>query len=170
MSPPGYDVVVIGAGIVGSAIARELAGHKLSVALLEARDDVGDGTSKANTAILHTGYDAKPGTLESTMVSRGYHLLSQYATDTGIPIEPTGAILVAWDQEQLDALPSLKDKAQANGYHHCELIDTDAVYAQLPARRHDGARRVDHLHLDGQSCAGHRRCQPRCHSVDQSPR
>jgi glycerol-3-phosphate dehydrogenase len=131
-TPTGYDAVVIGAGIVGSAIARELAGHQLSVALLEGRDDVGDGTSKANTAILHTGYDAKPGTLESAMVSRGYHLLSEYATRTGIPIERTGAILVAWDQEQFDALPSLKDKAEANSYHRCELIDADAVYTQVP--------------------------------------
>src|SRR5882757_124829 len=128
-----YDVVVIGAGIVGSAIARELSGHQLTVALVEARDDVGDGTSKANTAILHTGFDAKPGTLESAMVSRGYHLLSEYARHTGIPIENTGAILVAWDEEQLNALPSLRDKAEANGYRHCELIDADSVYAQLPA-------------------------------------
>ncbi len=104
-TPQVFDVVVIGAGIVGSAIARELAGYELSVALLDARSDVGDGTSKANTAILHTGYDAKPGTLESAMVSRGYHLLSEYAKLTGIPIEHTGAILVAWDQEQLEALP-----------------------------------------------------------------
>jgi glycerol-3-phosphate dehydrogenase len=128
-----FDVAVIGAGIVGSAVARELAGHQLSVALLEARDDVGDGTSKANTAILHTGFDAKPGTLESAMVSRGYHLLSEYAAQTGIPIEHTGAILVAWDQEQLDTLPSLKEKAEGNGYRHCEIIDADAVYAQIPA-------------------------------------
>ncbi|MBN3455984.1 NAD(P)/FAD-dependent oxidoreductase [Mycobacterium sp. DSM 3803] len=127
-----YDVAVIGAGIVGSAIARELSGHQLSVALLEARDDVGDGTSKANTAILHTGFDAKPGTLESAMVSRGYHLLSDYATHTGIPIEHTGAILVAWDGEQLAALPGLKDKAEANGYHRCEIVDSDAVYAAVP--------------------------------------
>lgn len=128
----GYDVVVIGAGIVGSAIARELAGHHVSVALLDARDDVGDGTSKANTAILHTGFDAKPGTLESAMVARGYRLLSDYAVPTGIPIERTGAILVAWDAEQLEALPALQDKAAANGYRHCELIDAAAVYAQLP--------------------------------------
>jgi glycerol-3-phosphate dehydrogenase len=131
--PSDYDVVVIGAGIVGSAIARELSGHQLTVALVEARDDVGDGTSKANTAILHTGFDAKPGTLESALVSRGYHLLSEYARHTGIPIENTGAILVAWDEEQLNALPSLRDKAEANGYLHCELIDADSVYAQLPA-------------------------------------
>ncbi|MGW4101203.1 FAD-dependent oxidoreductase [Mycobacterium sp. NPDC004974] len=128
----GFDVVVIGAGIVGSAIARELSGHQLSVALLESRDDVGDGTSKANTAILHTGFDAKPGTLESTMVSRGYQLLSDYAKHTGIPVEHTGAILVAWDDEQLDALPGLKEKAEANGYHQCELVDSAAVYAAVP--------------------------------------
>jgi glycerol-3-phosphate dehydrogenase len=127
-----YDVVVIGAGIVGAAIARDLAGHQLSVALLEARADVGDGTSKANTAILHTGFDAKPGTLESSMVSRGYQLLSEYARHTDIPIERTGAILVAWDDEQVDALPALKEKAEANGYHRCEIIGGDAVYAALP--------------------------------------
>jgi glycerol-3-phosphate dehydrogenase len=127
-----YDVAVIGAGIVGAAIARELTGYDLTVALLEARDDVGDGTSKANTAILHTGFDAKPGTLESTLVRRGYRLLSDYAAATGIPVERTGAILVAWDREQLDALPALRDKAEANGYHRCEVIDADAVYAQLP--------------------------------------
>jgi glycerol-3-phosphate dehydrogenase len=130
---PVFDVVVVGAGIVGSAIARELAGHELRVALLDARDDVGDGTSKANTAILHTGFDAKPGTLESRLVSRGYRLLSEYARTTGIPVERTGALLVAWDQEELDALPGLRDKAQANGYQRCELVDATEVYRQVPA-------------------------------------
>ncbi|WP_019972192.1 NAD(P)/FAD-dependent oxidoreductase [Mycobacterium sp. 141] len=128
-----YDVVIVGAGIVGSAIARELSGYRLSVALLEARDDVGDGTSKANTAILHTGFDAKPGTLESAMVSRGYQLLSEYAKHTGIPVEHTGAILVAWDAEQLEALPGLRDKAVANGYDRCEIVDAAAVYAAVPS-------------------------------------
>ncbi|WP_319434122.1 NAD(P)/FAD-dependent oxidoreductase [Mycobacterium sp. RTGN5] len=127
-----YDVVVIGAGIVGSAIARELGGRRLSVALVEARDDVGDGTSKANTAILHTGFDAKPGTLESRLVRRGYALLSDYATATGIPVERTGAILVAWDDEQLDVLPTLKAQAEANEYRHCELIDAATVYERIP--------------------------------------
>jgi len=133
-SPTGdvVDVAVIGAGIVGSAIARDLSGYHLSVALLDARDDVGDGTSKANTAILHTGFDAKPGTLESALVARGYRLLSEYAAQTGIPVERTGAILVAWDDEQLDALAGLQDKANANGYQRCELIGIDQVYAQLP--------------------------------------
>ncbi|MCW2641937.1 MAG: ferredoxin [Dactylosporangium sp.] len=128
-----FDVVVIGAGIVGAAIARELAGYALSIAVLEARDDVGDGTSKANTAILHTGFDAKPGTLESRLVRDGCALLTEYAEQTGIPVERTGALLVAWNSEELDVLPGLREKARANGYEHCELVDAAEVYRQVPA-------------------------------------
>ncbi len=126
------DVAVIGAGIVGSAITREIAGTRSTVALVEARADVGDGTSKANTAILHTGFDARPGTLEARLVARGYALLGAYAEQTGIPVERTGALLVAWTEEELDTLPSLKEKAEQNGYHRCELIDADAVYSRIP--------------------------------------
>ena len=127
-----FDVAVIGAGLVGSAIARELAGTHLSVALVEGRADVGDGTSKANTAILHTGFDATPGTLESTLVARGYHLLGRYAEQTGIPVERTGAVLVAWTEDELQALPGLAAKAGANGYGACALIGADEVRAMVP--------------------------------------
>ncbi len=126
------DVAVVGAGLVGSAIARELAGTRLRVALVEARADVGDGTSKANTAILHTGFDAKPGTLESRLVARGYHLLGAYAVETGIPVERTGALLVAWTDEEVAALPGLEAKAEANGYDACRLVDSEEVYATVP--------------------------------------
>lgn len=126
------DVAVVGAGLVGAAIARELAGTRLRVALVEARADVGDGTSKANTAILHTGFDAKPGTLESRLVARGHDLLGDYATRTGIPVERTGALLVAWTDEELGTLPVLKEKAEANGYDACRLVDADDVYAAVP--------------------------------------
>ncbi|MQY15054.1 putative MG039-like protein [Streptomyces sp. RB5] len=130
---PSYDVAVIGAGVVGAAIARELSGYDLRVALLDARDDVGEGTSKANTAILHTGFDASPGTLESRLVRRGYALLSAYAETTGIPVERTGALLVAWTEEELEALPGLREKAVRNGYSHCALVSAAEVYEQVPA-------------------------------------
>jgi glycerol-3-phosphate dehydrogenase len=134
-----YDVAVIGAGVVGTAIARELAGHRLRVALLDARGDVGDGTSKANTAILHTGYDTKPGTLESRLVRRGYELLGEYAARTGVAVERTGAVLVAWNQDEMEALPGLRERALENGSEGCELIDAAGVYRELPALG-DGVR------------------------------
>jgi glycerol-3-phosphate dehydrogenase len=115
-SPPRYDVAIIGAGVVGTAIARALAQHRLDVVLLEAGDDVGAGTSKANTAILHTGFDTKPGTLESRLVRRGYALLSAYGPGAGIPIERIGALLVAWDAEQAARLPEIEANARATGY------------------------------------------------------
>ena len=98
--PLDTDVAIAGGGVVGCAIARELTRFRLRVTLLEAGPDVGAGTSKANTALLHTGFDAKPGTLEARLVARGYELLGAYAERVGIPVERTGALLVAWTEEQ----------------------------------------------------------------------
>ncbi|MFD1860274.1 FAD/NAD(P)-binding oxidoreductase [Aeromicrobium camelliae] len=128
-----YDITIIGAGVVGTAIARALSRRDLSVALVDSADDVGEGTSKANTAILHTGFDAKPGTLESRLVSRGYALLSDYAAQTGIPLERTGAVLVAWTEEELGNLPGLRDRAIENGYDRCELLTAEEVYTAVPS-------------------------------------
>jgi glycerol-3-phosphate dehydrogenase len=127
------DVAVIGGGVVGCAVARELAGYQISLALLEAGGDVGEGTSKANTAILHTGFDAMPGSLESELVARGYALLSDYSAVVGIPVERTGAVLVAWTAADLDALPGLRERAAKNGYDRCELVGAGAVYAMVPS-------------------------------------
>ncbi|MGW1974477.1 FAD-dependent oxidoreductase [Streptomyces sp. NPDC001889] len=127
-----HDITVVGAGVVGSAIARELARHRLRTALIDASDDVGNGTSKANTAILHTGFDAVPGTLESRLVREGQRMLSAYAAETGIPVEPLGALLVAWNREQLDALPALAAKAVRNDYHRARIIGADEVYRREP--------------------------------------
>lgn len=126
------DVLVIGAGVIGCAIARELGRYDLDVALVDASDDIGNGTSKANTAILHTGFDASPGTLESTLVARGHTLLSEYAAQAGIPVEPLGALLVAWDQEQLAGLDGIQDKAARNGYRRTRRVPIDELYAREP--------------------------------------
>ena len=127
-----HDVVVVGAGVVGCAVARAMSHHRLDgevvrVALVDARPDIGAGTSKANTAILHTGFDAVPGSVESRLVARGAELLHAYAPGAGISIERTGAVLVAWDDEQAARLPELAAKAATNGYHAAQVLDAAEV-------------------------------------------
>ncbi len=126
------DVVIIGAGVVGTAIARTLARYALDIVLLDAAPDVGTGTSKANTAILHTGFDAKPGSLESRLLRQGSALLRSYAAQAGIPAERTGALLVAWTAEQLAALPGIEANARANGYQAIRPVRAGELYAREP--------------------------------------
>src|SRR5918996_1338852 len=126
------DVVIVGAGVVGAAIARELTLYELDVTLLEAGPDVGAGTSKANTALLHTGFDAKPGTLEARLVPRGCELLAPYAARVGIPPEHTGALLVAWDEEQRGEFEPIVERSRANGYDAIRELDADELYRREP--------------------------------------
>jgi len=127
-----WDVAIIGAGVVGAAIARALAAFDLRCLLLDAADDVGTGTSKANTAILHTGFDAKPGSLESRLLTRGSGLLRTYAEQAGIAVERTGAVLAAWTAEQAAALPSIAEGARANGYLPVRELSAAEVYEREP--------------------------------------
>ena len=145
--PHDIDVAIVGAGVVGCAIARELSGFRLRVTLLEAGPDVGAGTSKANTALLHTGFDAKPGTLEARLVARGYKLLGEYAERVGIPVERTGALLVAWDDEQVGALPAIAAQARANGTDLREL-GVEELYEREP---HLGPGALGALEVPGES-------------------
>ena len=131
-SDGSYDVAIVGAGDVGTAIARELAGFDLRIALIEAGPDVGAGTSKANTAILHTGFDAKPGSLEARLVARGHDLLLAYAEEVGIPIERTGALLVAWDSEQHGRFGAITENAEACGYGKIREVGVDELYRREP--------------------------------------
>ena len=130
MTPAQADVVVIGAGVVGTAIARTLARYSLDLVLLDAAPDVGTGTSKANTAILHTGFDAKPGSLESQLLRRGSTLLRAYAEAAGIPVEHTGALLVAWTPEQAASLPGIEENARRNGYLAVRPVAAAELYSR----------------------------------------
>jgi len=126
------DVVLVGAGVVGTAIARTLARYSLDCVLADAACDVGTGTSKANTAILHTGFDAKPGSLESRLLTRGSVLLREYAAATGIPVERTGALLVAWTPEQEASLPGIAANARRNGDIAVRPVGAAELYAREP--------------------------------------
>ena len=127
-----YDIAIIGAGVVGTAIARELSRYDLDCILLEAKPDVGMGTSKANTAIWHTGFDAKTGTLEAKLLQRSYPLMKDFMEEAGVPVEELGGLLVAWTQEQHDNLPALLEKAHNNGVTDVRIISASEVYELEP--------------------------------------
>lgn len=127
-----YDIAIIGAGAVGCAMARELSRYQLKIALLEANSDVGMGTSKASTAIWHTGYDAKPGSLEAVLLKRSYKLMQEYLPEANIAHELLGGLLIAWNQDQLDTLPKLLKQAHANGEMDVRIISADEIYQREP--------------------------------------
>ncbi|NWF64585.1 MAG: FAD-dependent oxidoreductase [Chloroflexi bacterium] len=127
-----YDITIIGAGAVGCAMARELSRYNLKVALLEANSDVGMGTSKASTAIWHTGYDAKPGSLEAKLLRRSYALMKDYMPEANIAHEVLGGLLIAWNQEQFETLPTLLKQAQDNGEMDVRIISSEEIYQREP--------------------------------------
>lgn len=127
----GHDVAIIGAGDVGAAIARELARFELDVVMFDS-GDVGAGTSKANTALLHVGFDSEPGTLEADLVGRGHRLLRAYASKVGIPVQRTGGLLVAWNEEELARLSEIEATARACGTTNMKRLRPHHVYRREP--------------------------------------
>lgn len=115
------DVVVIGAGAVGCAIARELSKYQIDVIVVDKNEDVGGDASKSNSAIIHTGYDAAPGTLESQLVVAANDMYDEITKDLDIPFKRIGAILPAITQEQFDKLPEIKEKAFRNHVYDVEF-------------------------------------------------
>lgn len=121
------DVAIIGAGVVGSSIARELSRYRLEVALVEKDADVANGTTKANSAIIHTGFDATPHTLESQLVAQANWMYDDLCNDLQVPFKRVGAILVAINDEQAYLIDKLKEKGEANGVHDLQNLTADQV-------------------------------------------
>ena len=98
-----YDVAIVGAGVTGSAIARELAKYKVSACVIERDEDVCTGTSKANSAIVHAGFDAKPGSLKAEMNVKGNAMMDQLSKDLDFPFKRNGSLVVCTkDQDPAD--------------------------------------------------------------------
>ena len=126
------DVVVIGAGAVGCAIARELSKYEINVIVVDKNDDVGGDASKSNSAIIHTGYDAAPGTLESQLVVAANPMYDEIVKDLDVPFARIGAILPAITQEQYDQLPAIKEKAFRNHVYDVEFKTGEELLAMEP--------------------------------------
>ena len=130
--PERADVVVIGGGVVGSAIARELSRYSLTVVLLERAPDVATGTSKANSGILHAGFDAEPGTWKARLNVRGSHLYQTASEELGIPRRRVGSLVVASEEAELGTLEELRRRGIENGVTGLALWRPDELLAHEP--------------------------------------
>ncbi|MGI6517531.1 MAG: NAD(P)/FAD-dependent oxidoreductase [Bacillota bacterium] len=126
------DVVVIGAGIVGTAIARELSRYDVSVVLVEKKSDVASGTTKANTALVHAGYDAEPGTLKARLNLAGNALYPKVCAELGVLYKNTGSLVVALDEGQMPYIRKLKAKGEKNGVAGLEVISRERILELEP--------------------------------------
>ena len=127
-----YDVIIIGGGVVGCAIARELSQYRLSVALLEKHSEVCEGSSKANSAIVHGGFDAKPGTLKARLNVRGNELIRRLAPQLQFHFKQIGSLVVAFSDEDMEAIKTLYERGIANGVPELEIWNREKTLAEEP--------------------------------------
>ncbi len=131
------DVLVIGAGAVGTAITRELSKYNIDVICVDKREDVGGDCSKSNSAIIHTGYDASPGSLESELVVSANPAYDKLCEDLDIPFSRIGAILPAITDEQFAKLPEIKEKAMKNKVYDVEYLTREQLLEMEPELNND---------------------------------
>lgn len=110
-----FDITIIGAGVVGSMIARTLSKYKLNILVLEKENDVGNGASSANSAIIHSGYDPEPGSLKARLNVRGNYLFDKVAEELDVEFMRIGSITLANNQEEVEILETLVERADLNG-------------------------------------------------------
>ncbi len=126
------EAVVIGAGAVGCAIARELSKYNIDVIVVDKNEDVGGDASKSNSAIIHTGYDAAPDTLESRLVVAANPMYDEIVKDLDVPFKRIGAILPAITDEQFEQLPAIKEKAFRNHVYDVEFKSGEELLKMEP--------------------------------------
>ncbi len=127
-----FDVAIVGAGVVGCAIARRLALGGARCVLLERGADILSGASKGNSALLHTGFDSTPGSLEVACMQAGYAEYLQIRERLNLPLIETGAVVVAWTAAERERLPGIVAQAHANGVLDVRQIAPAELYAREP--------------------------------------
>lgn len=127
-----YDVIIIGAGVSGAATARELSRYKVNACVIEKEEDVCCGTSKANSAIVHAGYDAATGSLMAKLNVRGNQMMEQLAKDLDFPFKKNGSLVVCLHEEDMPNLQALYDRGVANGVKDLRILNQEELRAMEP--------------------------------------
>jgi glycerol-3-phosphate dehydrogenase len=132
-----YDVIVIGAGSIGGSIARELMNYKLNVAILESSNDVSNGTTKANSAIIHAGFDAPYDSLKGQMNVLGNKMYDEFSRQLAIPFMRIGSLVIAHNDDEMETLKHLYDNGVKLGVPDMKIIGKEEVKALEPNLRDD---------------------------------
>ena len=126
------DVIVIGAGVTGCAIARELSRYNLEITVLERASDVCEGTSKANSGIVHAGYDAKPGTLKAKLNAEGNRLMEALSKELDFPFKRNGSLVLCFDEADRPRLQKLLEQGIENGVKELRILEKEELKGLEP--------------------------------------
>ncbi len=127
-----YDVVIIGGGVTGCAVARELSRYQLKICLAERTEDVCSGTSKANSAIVHAGYDAAAGSMMAKMNVEGNRLMGLLAEELDFPFRRNGSLVLCFSEEDMPGLRALYERGVTNGVPELRILTGDEARAMEP--------------------------------------
>lgn len=127
-----YDVVVIGAGVVGAMITRELSKYNLNLMLVEKCGDVAMGTTKANSAIVHAGFDAEVGSLKAKLNVQGASLMAYYCNKLSVPYKNIGSLVVAYNWDDMQTIEALFERGFNNGVPNMEIISQEQLRVMEP--------------------------------------
>lgn len=126
------DVVIIGCGVTGAACAYQLSRYQLRVVVLESRSDVASGTTKANSAIIHAGYDPEPGTLMARLNVEGSRMAEEICARLDVPYRKNGSMVLAFDEKDRACLRVLLERGKENGVEQLRLLTGDEARALEP--------------------------------------
>ncbi len=126
-----YDIIIIGAGVVGSALANHLCHYNSKVLVLEKHVEVAEGVTKANTAIIHGGYDPKPGTLKAKLNARGNFLYTDLTKELNIDFIRNGSLTLAFSDEEEESIKELQESAKLNKVD-VQLLNKEEILKREP--------------------------------------
>ncbi len=122
-----FDIIIIGAGVVGGMIARELSRYELSVAIVEKGADVSLGATRANSAIVHAGFDAKEGSLKAKLNVEGSKMMENVARELGVKYKKNGSLVVGFNEEDRKTLEGLLERGNKNEVEGLELLEREQI-------------------------------------------
>ena len=127
-----YDVAIIGGGVVGGMLARTLSAYKLKICILEKESDVAMGASKANSAIVHAGFDAEPGSLKAKLNVKGSEMMERTAKELGVKYRKNGSLVVGFNDEDKKKIEKLYDRGVKNGVKELSILNNDELHSLEP--------------------------------------